>query len=75
MATVNGNSTPMILSASKDGLLYIWKLQEKHDEILKYVYDIDLQESITKAKWLSETEIVIATTEGKLYKTTLKIDD
>lgn len=75
MATANNDSSPMILSASKDGLLYVWKLQENTEEILKYVYDLDLQEPITKAKWLSETEIIIATNEGKVYKTALKIDD
>ena len=75
MATADKNSSPMILSASKDGLLYVWKLQENTEEILKYVYDLDVQEPITKAKWLSETEIIIATNEGKVYKTALKIDD
>jgi len=75
MATADKKQTPLILSASKDGILYVWKLQQNTEENLKYVFDLDMQEGITKAKWLSETEIIIATTEGKVYKTTLKVDD
>ena len=72
---VSAESSPLILSASKDGVIYIWKLEQGSEEILKYISDDDLQVPITKAKWISEKEILIATTEGKLYHFTLKLDD
>ena len=73
--TVKTTEAPLILSASKDGVLYIWKLQQNNDEILQYVADDDFNEPITKAKWLSETEILVSTTGGKLHHCVLKLDD
>ena len=65
----------MVLSASKDGVLYVWKVEQSSEEYLKYVADDDLQVAVTKAKWISEKEILIATTDGKLYHYVLKLDD
>ena len=48
---------------------------QSNEEFLKYVADDDLQVAITKAKWISEKELLVATTDGKLYHYTLKLDD
>ena len=57
-----------MLSASKEGLICVWKVESDENEPLQYVGEFDLQAPITKAKWVSARELVIATTEGKLYK-------
>ena len=75
MATAKEDTKPLILSASKDGTLYVWQLQQSSEEHLKYVADDNIQEPITRAKWLSDTEILVATTHGKLHHYTLKLDD
>ena len=74
-ATPATESSPFILSASKDGVLYVWKLEQDGEENLKYIADDDLQIPITKAKWIAEKEILVATCDGKLYHYTLKLDD
>ena len=57
-----------MLSASKDGLICVWKVDSGENELLQFVGEFDLQAPFTKAKWVSARELVIATTEGKLYK-------
>ena len=57
-----------MLSASKDGLICVWKVESDENELLQYVGEFELQSPITKAKWVSSRELIIATTEGKLYK-------
>ena len=58
----------LVLSASKEGLICVWKVESVENEALQYVGEFDLQAPITKAKWVSAKELVIATTEGKLFK-------
>ena len=58
----------LVLSADKEGLICVWKVESGENELLQYVGEFDLQAPITKAKWVSVRELVIATTEGKLYK-------
>ena len=43
--------------------------------MLEYVGDFDLQLPITRATWVTPMELVVATTEGKLFKLLLKYDD
>ena len=67
-----------ILSASKDGTVYVWTLKadESHatDEILTYVADLCLDEPITKAKWLNDKTFLVATTMGNVYSVALEKD-
>ena len=57
-----------MLSAAKEGSICVWKVESGENELLQFVGEFDLQAPITKAKWMSAKELVIATTEGKLYK-------
>ena len=50
-------------------------MEQSNEEFLKYVADDDLQVPITRAKWISEKEFIIASTDGKLYHYALKLDD
>jgi hypothetical protein len=61
----------MIVSASKDGAVILWSVcpeallsgeQNDEDEVLKFNSEIDIGEPLTKAKWLNQSEILIATT-------------
>ena len=42
---------------------------------MNYVADKVLDEPLTKAKWLTDTTMLVATTYGNLYKIDLKRDD
>lgn len=42
---------------------------------MNYVADKVLDEPLTKAKWLTDTTMLVATTYGSLYKIDLKRDD
>ena len=65
--------TPMILTASKDGVIFLWSINplampnDPEDEMMHFQCECSLNEPLTKAKWLSETEILVSTTSGHLY--------
>ena len=42
---------------------------------MNYVADKVLDEPLTKAKWLTDTTMLVATTYGNLFKIDLKRDD
>jgi len=58
-----------MLTASKDGTLYVWSLGRStpEDDLLNYVADKVLDEPLSKAKWLSEKTILVCTIYGNLY--------
>ncbi len=57
-----------LLTASKDGALFIWSFNTTPDEdLMKYVADAMLDEPLTRAKWLTESSILVATTYGNIY--------
>jgi hypothetical protein len=65
----------MIITASKDGVVILWKLSpdnllgesQDDEEVLNFVSEISIGEPITKAKWLNAEEVLVATTYGNLY--------
>lgn len=67
-----------ILSASKDGTVYLWTLKADvshvSDDILTYVADVNLDEPLTKAKWLNDKTFLVATTWGNVYSMTIEKD-
>ena len=42
---------------------------------MQYVADVTLDEPLTKAKWLTDSTIIAATTHGSLYLMRLEHDD
>ena len=66
-----------MLTASKDGTIYIWSLGNEHEDedYLNYVADQQLDEPLTRAKWLTEKTILVTTTFGNLYALQLSKDD
>ena len=59
-----------VLSASKDGTVYVWNIlgdSANPEDRLSYVADYNLDEPLTKVKWLSHTCMLASTTNGNLY--------
>ena len=66
-----------VLSASKDGTIYVWKIlgdSANPDDRLSYAADSNLDEPLTRAKWLTSTCIVATTTHGNVYTLELSRD-
>jgi hypothetical protein len=69
----------MIVSASKDGFLILWSIEhlaihENQEEMLKFNSDLNIDLPITKAKWLSASQILVVTTQGELFLIEVKTD-
>ena len=64
-------STSMrLLSASKDGQIFVWSIsgdEDSTEDMMQYVADVTLDEPLTKAKWLTETCILASTTHGSVF--------
>lgn len=57
------------MTASRDGMLILWSIQSrKEEEMMKFDSDLDLQTTITKVKWLSNSTLLAATIEGDLLQ-------
>ena len=59
-----------VLTASKDGSIYVWGVlgdSANPDDRLSYVADYDLEEPLTRVKWLTATCLVATTTHGNVY--------
>ena len=64
----NQKDKDLLLSASKDGALFVWKVNaESTDEMLVYQSDLKVKEQIMRAKWISTTSIVFGTSLGNVY--------
>jgi hypothetical protein len=61
----------MLLTASKDGAVFLWTLNAMaipdEEELLQFQAEVNVDEPLTSAKWLSENEIAVATVTGKMY--------
>ena len=61
----------MVISASQDGVVFLWTVNPlavpDEEDMLQFQAEVKVEEPLTKAKWLSESEIVFATTTGKIY--------
>ena len=71
------NQTDHILSASKDGTIYVWNIlgdSENPDDRLNYAADYNLGEPLTRAKWLTHNCIIATTTYGNVYTLELSRD-
>jgi len=67
-----------IVTASKDGTIYVWRINSEADEDddkLSYVSDFVLDEPLSKVKWLNEKTIIATTTYGNVYMLKLERDD
>lgn len=74
------SAQPMILTASKDGILMIWSINplavhENQEEMLVFRSEADLKSPLTKAKWLSENQVIAVTTQGEIFLIELKEKD
>ena len=60
-----------IVTASKDGSVYVWKIlsgpDHQEDDKLSYVADTFVNEPASKAKWLTNKCLLIATTYGSIF--------
>lgn len=59
-----------MLSASKDGTIYIWSIlgdSANPDDRISYVADYNLNEPLTNVKWLSHSCLLATTIDGNLY--------
>ena len=58
-----------MLTASNDGTIYVWSVgrDSQDEDLLNYVADKQLDEPVTRAKWLTEKTILVTTTYGNLY--------
>ena len=66
-----------MLTASKDGSIYVWAIlgdSTDPDDRLSYVADYNIEEPLTRAKWLTPTCILATTTHGNLYSLELSKD-
>ena len=63
-----------VITASKDGTIYCWNIggETNEDDRLTYVADHAFDEPLSKAKWLTQTCILVTTMDGNAY--TLKIE-
>ena len=67
-----------MITASKDGTIYCWTIpgdSKNPDEKLSYVADYTMELPITKVKWLTQTVIMVTTTDGDVYTLKLEKDD
>jgi WD40 repeat protein len=70
-------SSPVkVVSASKDGSIYVWKiLGPSTEDSLTYIADMMCDEPVTRAKWLGDKTIAVSTTHGSIFLLTLEKDD
>jgi hypothetical protein len=63
--------SPMIVSASKDGVVFLWTLNAMavpdEEDMLQFQAEISVEDPLTKAKWLSENQLALTTVTGKIY--------
>lgn len=56
----------------------LWSIdpQANHDDsdMLKFDSELNLKTNLTKAKWLSNSEILVSTTTGELFLILVKLD-
>ena len=66
-----------VLTASKDGAIYVWSLGvgAPDEDKLVYVADVMLDEPLTKVRWLANDRILASTTHGNVYQLKLDKDD
>ncbi len=68
-----------ILTASKDGILMLWSIDtlanhSEGEDMLRFNSELNVKQPITKAKWLTDNQILIATISGELLAVQIKID-
>lgn len=80
-AVVAVDCTPgnLILSAGKDGVVFLWTVNplampSEDEDLLQFQAEVDLGVPLTKAKWLSESEITVSTVTGDLFVITVNKD-
>lgn len=60
-----------VLTASRDGILMLWSIEQlaNHDDedMLRFDSELDMKLPLSRAKWLSGSEILVASTCGDLF--------
>lgn len=64
---VNPNSESLVLSADRDGNLVLWRVSADSDEVLSFVHTVQVPEPATRAKFSSDSRILVSTTHGTIW--------